>query len=230
MSIRTKHPVFDWEEDLQASFLESASHDLWAPQREYDGEYVFEECSWSDGRADAVWAGIRGEVYECEVVSAALANPPVSRIVAALAPRTPRSERRLFDACGVAPATFRSALTQAIEAELAEETQSGRFILGAAVPSSEVELCAFEFKLRDWRRALYQALRYRSFSHRVYIVRPTGRVNRALEESHRFRQFGVGLIEHCTDGSSKRRILARHQRPRSRPSFVRALGDLYDPG
>ncbi len=221
--------MYRWEQELQDSFLGTATADLWSPKADFDAEQILEECSWADGRADAVWAGIQGELSYCNTRAEVLADPVVSRIVAELHSRAPRTEERLYSVSGVSYASFRSALWQAADAKLAQATSTGAFVLGGSFPTSSVELCAFEFKLRDWNRAFYQALRYRSFAHRVYIVMPPATTHRLIEIADRFRVFGIGLIEHAADGTSHRRILARKQRPRSRPSFMRAIAELSDP-
>ena len=92
----------------------------------------------------------------------------------------------------------------------------------------QIEICSFEFKLENWKRALYQAKRYRTFSHRVFVVMPTrtvGRVNGALEY---FRRFNIGLIGHDAKGASEQVLPSRKREPISRAGFIRALGMLLD--
>lgn len=221
--------MFRWEQDLQDSFLAQARSELWAPRARFDTEQILEECSWSDGRADAVWAGFQGSFTYCENLAGTLADHTVSRIVAELRFALPCTESRLIAAAGVGLGTFRSALYRAMDVGLITQTQSGSFLLGPAFPEVSVEICAFEFKLRDWKRALYQAARYRAFSHRVYVVMPSNATKRPSEFVHLFHTFGIGLIEHDPDGRSRRLTLARKQKPRSRPSFVRAIAEFADP-
>jgi len=52
---------------------------------------------------------------------------------------------------------------------------------------------AFEIKMRDWRKALRQANRYRFFAHAPVVVLPATNVTQALEHIETFRLLGVGL-------------------------------------
>jgi hypothetical protein len=52
---------------------------------------------------------------------------------------------------------------------------------------------AFEIKMRDWRKALRQANRYRFFAHTPIVVLPAASVTQALEHIETFRLLGVGL-------------------------------------
>lgn len=52
---------------------------------------------------------------------------------------------------------------------------------------------AFEIKMRDWRKALRQANRYRFFAHAAIVVMPVAKVSQALEHIETFRLLGVGL-------------------------------------
>jgi hypothetical protein len=53
---------------------------------------------------------------------------------------------------------------------------------------------ALEMKLRDWRRALTQAFRYRSFAHVVFVVLDAAHAAPAIRSLDRFRRSNVGLI------------------------------------
>ena len=130
---------------------------------------------------------------------------------------------------GVARRTFRRWLLQLLEVGLVSELGQGAYVLGPQFRVPDIEICSFEFKLDDWRRAFYQAKRYRTFSHRVYVVMPPRAAMRvAVEWLAIFKQFNIGLISHNADGESVRRLPSRKQQPGSREVFIRALGMLLD--
>lgn len=56
-----------------------------------------------------------------------------------------------------------------------------------------INIVSFELKLTDWKTAIIQAFRYRSFSNKVYVVMPEDTVNRAMAHSEKFDQYGIGL-------------------------------------
>jgi hypothetical protein len=119
-------------------------------------------------------------------------------------------------------------LAELVESGLVSDLGKGRYVLGPRFGLPQIEICSFEFKLKNWRRAFYQAKRYRTFSHRVFVVMPcstVGRVNGALEH---FRRFNIGLISHGAKGVSEQLLPSRKREPLSRAGFIRALGMLLD--
>lgn len=54
-------------------------------------------------------------------------------------------------------------------------------------------LDAFEFKLVDWRKGATQAMRYRSYAHRSFLVMPPTAANRAAQHLESFERLGIGL-------------------------------------
>lgn len=56
-----------------------------------------------------------------------------------------------------------------------------------------INVVSFELKLTDWRTAIIQAFRYRSFSNKVYVVMPEDTVKRAVAHTDQFDQYGIGL-------------------------------------
>lgn len=52
---------------------------------------------------------------------------------------------------------------------------------------------AFEFKLKDWRKGLMQAHRYKYFSNSSILVVPAHKIKSAQKSLDLFKQLGVGL-------------------------------------
>lgn len=59
--------------------------------------------------------------------------------------------------------------------------------------SDGINVVSFELKLTDWRTAIIQAFRYRSFSNKVYVVMPEETVRRAVAHTDQFDRYGIGL-------------------------------------
>jgi hypothetical protein len=109
---------------------------------------------------------------------------------------------------------------------LVHDQGDGRYVLGPQFSLPQIEICSFEFKLENWKRAFQQAKRYRTFSHRVFVVMPTRTVQRVNGALEHFRRFNVGLIAHDPGGSSKRILPSVKREPTSGTCFIRALGML----
>lgn len=61
---------------------------------------------------------------------------------------------------------------------------------------------AFEAKLRDWRKALVQAYRYRAFSEYSYVVLDEAKAQAAVENLDLFERSSVGLVTVSVDGAT----------------------------
>ena len=80
------------------------------------------------------------------------------------------------------------------------------------VPS--IELWAIELKVENWRRAIYQSLQYRSFSHITVIVIPMMYSKRILAHRDQFQTFNIGVIAlDLTNGSMRTIIRAAKDDP-----------------
>lgn len=84
---------------------------------------------------------------------------------------------------------------------------------------SRLRLTAIEAKIKDWRKGLMQAARYRFFANRALLVLPPDAVLSALRFLSTFRDLNVGLWEF--DSTTNR--LRRHFTPRAgRPLNMKA--------
>ena len=221
---------FPSEEDLRQSFLKHASPSLWSRPVPGCRVRTAVESTCSEGRADWVWAGIACNWPESvgPGVAELLQQPTCSRILEVLKPQAVRRESFLYARSGVGVPTFRRWLIELVQTGLVCDLGDGRYVLGAQFAVPQIEICSFEFKLDNWKRAFYQAKRYRTFSHRVFVVMPprtVGRVNGAVEH---FRRFNIGLIAHDGNGISEQVLPSRKREPISRAGFIRALGMLFD--
>jgi hypothetical protein len=223
-------PSFRWESELSASFQQ---HGILTFQRSFKGDRFFgsiTESTCSEGRADLVWARmLRAERAEAlRSCASILQQPTSSRILALLKLNAVRSERFLQQQSGVSETTLRRALRELIRYGLIAESKPKRFILEQELWFSDLEICSFEFKLSNWKRALYQATRYRSFSHRVFVVLPPEQLPVTTPHLDRFRLLNIGLIVHGRDGQSQEIFRPRKQSPASRHKLLRALGMLLE--
>lgn len=221
---------FPSEEDLRQSFLEHASPTLWSRLASGWRVRTALESTCSEGRADWVWAGIACDWPDGVGAEAAelLQQPTCSRILEILKPQAVRRESFLRARSGVAAPTFRRWLFELVEAGLICDLGAGRYVLGPRFALPQIEICSFEFKLENWKRAFYQAKRYRTFSHRVFVVMPPRAAERVNGSRQHFRRFNIGLIAHDAKGLSKEVLPSRKREPISRAGFIRALGMLLD--
>jgi hypothetical protein len=74
------------------------------------------------------------------------------------------------------------------------------------------ELIAFEAKLTNWRRAVFQAYRNTSFAARAYVVLPERVARRVSLDDGIFARYGVGLCT-CSNRQLSVLIEARTSEP-----------------
>lgn len=55
------------------------------------------------------------------------------------------------------------------------------------------EVISIEAKLKNWKRALVQAYKYRTFSRKSYVYMDIDYINAPLENIDEFKKFNVGL-------------------------------------
>ncbi len=221
-------PTFQSENELRNCFEATAPYCLWQRAIKDRVAVFIRETRCSPGRADSLWASYQASTfpkYSC-LSAALLQKPTYSRILSLLKPTAGRSEEYLYERTGVARATLRRMLRQLLDEELIVRTDApdSRFRLGNKFALPHLHLCAFEFKMRDWQRALYQAIRYRSFSHRVYVVMPPQAAANAFRHASAFEATGVGLLSFHPERGAERLVVAACSNPTSRRRFIRAVG------
>lgn len=72
---------------------------------------------------------------------------------------------------------------------------------------------AIEAKLKNWRRALMQAYRYKWFADYSYVVLDHAHINPALKNINMFEKYNIGLISVTLDGESYSHNLPKRENP-----------------
>jgi hypothetical protein len=88
-------------------------------------------------------------------------------------------------------------------------------------------LLAFELKMRDWRKALAQAYRYRYFADAAFVVLPPPAAESALAFLPTFKVLEVGLWAFDnTSGVIREIYTPRTKHPKSDTARTRAMASL----
>lgn len=80
---------------------------------------------------------------------------------------------------------------------LIEENISGkaRYKVGRKYENGIKESVAVEAKIKDWKRGLYQAYRYKRYADKSYLAVYSPYINPPLKNLDKFKKYNVGLIE-----------------------------------
>jgi hypothetical protein len=86
---------------------------------------------------------------------------------------------------------------------------------------------AFELKLSNWHRAVFQALQYAAFASHVFVVMPQSKSNVAIANRDLFARLGVGfLLFDPHTGHARQVVPARRIGPASPAQALYAAGRI----
>lgn len=152
---------------------------------------VFREVECHRGRPDFV--GIISHGKRVSIHHQSSHGVATARILSLLKKRSPRTVRNLAAQMDMTVATTRRVLRQLQASCLVEELSTGSFVLLGGAAIFDVETVAFELKLKNPRRAVFQAQQYTLFAQRVWIVIPP--LQASSYEGYRpvLARWGIGL-------------------------------------
>lgn len=222
---RTEKPAV-WTEAALAKSLALSLRKGWCVQRQAHRELLF-ELAGVQGIADLVEATIGDYPTTLRLADLAdsLASPTKALILAVLKYRTPRRKDYIAKVTGLSNRTLEFHIRQLKQVGLVEVQGSSNVALSCHLSWSMVDMAAYEVKLHNWRRALQQAINYRSFARSVCIVMPTSSVHNAKKLESAFHANGIGLTGIDEKGNTNVEIRSKkHRRPTSRRLYYMAVG------
>lgn len=77
--------------------------------------------------------------------------------------------------------------------------RKGRYFSHKKYSESLTDSVAIEAKLKDWKRALKQAYRYKWFANKSFVFLPAENLSVPMENIHLFKQYNVGLASVSAD-------------------------------
>ena len=163
-----------------------------------------------------------------------LFNPPKdinveasSLILSLLKKKSPRRLKYLEDKTGYTPKYLCRALIVLLREGYVIQTEYGSYLLSETSINEPPELWAFELKLKNWKRAMFQALQYKAFANKVAVVFPLDRKNIMLKNLDSFKSVNVGVYIF----DSEKMIIETLYKPRkglpqSKQHSIYALGKI----
>lgn len=208
-----------FEADLQARWCYHASA----------RPVLIRELEGLQGRADLVVAHVDMHALpdgaDLKDLATSLSSATKARILSVLKYRAPRTVAYLKRLTGLSHRSLAKHTRQLSTAGIVELHSNSSVSLACRLPWNMVDIIAYEGKIANIRRALHQAIGYRSFSRSVLIVMPESGAQRAKRLATIFDNNGIGLISLREDGSPRTEIRGRkHRRPASRRLYLMAVG------
>ena len=183
---------------------------------------TMKEVAGIHGCVDRMMVSLPSGVRPVRSRSELLRQETCCRIVVALCVKQPKSVKRVAFEAARSHETVRYWLRRMERESLVQAISSRGYVLGPKSNLPNCEICCFEGKLRNWRRALYQATRYRAFAHRSFVVMPERYVRSAEAQLQLFRLARVGLLALDDEGYLRVIMKPRLKQPRSAVMFTMA--------
>lgn len=222
----SRKPAFITESHLTPVFIRSlpqGSRSHKSPTR-----ILIPELDGIQGRPDLVDANIQS--LPCDVNLDALAtclrSPAKAQLLALLRHKAPRGRAYLRTFTGLSNSHLGAYIRQLERVGLVEVHKTSAVSLRFPLPWHMVDIVSYELKLYNWRRALHQAMCYRSFSHNVWVVMPTAGAKHAQKLKEIFRINGIGLMSVDEGGGTHIEIRSKKRRPASRRFYLMAVGGI----
>ncbi len=118
----------------------------------------------------------------------------ISKLLPYIKKNAPHNIEYLSKKTNIPSHIVNSVLTNLKEENIVQETEKLKYILSIDFDISDLEIWSFELKLKNWKRAVFQALRYKTFSDYVYIVMPVKMKEILIKNEEKFRDFNIGVI------------------------------------
>ncbi len=210
---------------FQATLNSTKSADTSSPP------FLLRELDGLQGRADLVVAYVDTcaipDGLSMEALASCLSTPANARILSLLKYSAPRTMGYLERVSGLSRRSLTRQVRQMSAVGIVDISANSSVFLAYRLPWNMIDIVTYEGKLSNGRRALHQAMGYRSFSRSVQIVMPEPGARRAKRLATIFQNNGIGLISLQEDGSIRTEIRARrHRRPASRRLYLLAVGAI----
>ena len=135
--------------------------------------HVLREMDCQQGRPDFVASPTKATIIPRSLrvsLASALATPSTARTLSLLKPVAPRSVDYILRASGLSLPVVRRSISALESLNLVSRYGQSGYVLSPEFPEMRWEFWAFEVKVDNWRRVLYQALQCKAFAHRVIVV------------------------------------------------------------
>lgn len=168
-----RHPLNDFKFDMLFEEVES-----YQGIPDYVGIKIEDEKQWSD-----FYARIPLERWN-----------EISKILAVLSGKSYHTVEYLLKKTGMSKASINKELGYLLKLEIVDRNDNGLYKINDWADMPSVKISSFELKLENWKRALFQALRYKMFSDYTYVVMPVEKRDILEKNKKVFSENNVGIV------------------------------------
>jgi hypothetical protein len=189
---------------------------------------IMKELDCWQGRADIVQVFHESNFEFNAKQGLILINLTNARIVSLLHYKSPRTMDFLEKRTYLNINTLKKTIRELLKNEIIINTNTGSFLLHPSFKIPNICFEAYEAKLSNWKRALYQAIQYKGFACSSSVIMPSKHIPNVLNHKKDFEINGIGLLEMKVDGSVKIHIKAKKSRPRRKDFFLVGVGKFIE--
>lgn len=189
---------------------------------------IMRELDCWQGRADVVKVINNSKLKYCKSQGLALTNLTNARILSLLHYRSPRTLKFIEKKTYFKITTIKKSLRELIKCDLVIKTDNESYLLNPSFIFPSITFDAYEAKISNWRRALYQAIQYKGFANTSSVVMPTKHIANALLHSKDFLSNGIGLYEINHSGKVIKHIIAKKSQPRRKDFYLVGVGKYIE--
>ncbi|MGG3888606.1 hypothetical protein [Metabacillus fastidiosus] len=193
---------------------------------QYSEEVILREFDCWQGRADLISAKIIGEFSLNFEQAKRISNLTNAQIISLLHYKAPRSFIYIKKRLALTEQTIKRSLKELLNSGIIKINNKGNILLDSNFILPKIEFNAYEAKLHNWKRALYQATQYYGFSHYSSVIMPDKYINPALENIEFFKGNGIGLIGVNNNGKRKVYLRPIKNQPRRKAFYLVGLGKV----
>lgn len=106
----------------------------------------------------------------------------------------PLSEKEISSAIGYSPKKIKRIINFLSKERILKKNKDEKYCLYSKWKKFNTELWAFELKLSNWKRALYQSTQYQSFASKAITVFPMNKKDVLTKNINKFKEMNVGLL------------------------------------
>lgn len=214
LDTREENLVKVFEENYLTTFLKN-SHD-----------FIVKELDCWQGRADIVLVKTLEEIKINYKQAEALSQLTNSTVVSLLHYKSPRTLDYICMKTGLTSNTIKSSIRELQKADIILRSKSGSFYLNELFIIPRLKFHAYEAKLHNWKRALYQAIQYYGFAESSSVVMPKRYIQPAIKNLESFKRNGIGLISINNLGRTKVILKAQRNQPSKKAFHLVGVGKV----
>lgn len=161
----------------------------------YRFDMFFEEVESIQGIPDYIGVRIKN-VQECRNFLKTFSNENwlnISKILSCLSYKRGYTINYISIKTGISEHLLEKMLSQLVKRKVLNQDDKNKFMINESIIIPQIDFISFELKMENWKRALFQSIRYKTFSDYVYIVMPIEKQKLLEKNSEVFISNNIGV-------------------------------------